>query len=287
MVGIRELPQLPLSSSLTQLRELCHAPQGHQASPSSILPTNLGIDSDLPQAGLLRGKVHEWLGLLPPESHATPLATPIKEKTWSPPLSLLIHLACSALAQADNTQARVVWVARPGASGFSVRPYSPALGARGTAHSRDLLASSLFVSATSPAQRLWAADLALRSRAAIAVIVDAAGFDLPATRRLQLAAESSSSICFLARPPWEQTVLSASTTRWLVRTCPSPNLSPTSTPTPTRRWTVSLLRCKGMQPAPGAPRLWTLERDHATRAFSVVPDLRDRSHQTQTLRLTG
>lgn len=279
MDGVRKVPQLPTPSSLTQLRELCHPPCAPQNHQSAIFPTNLGLDGDLPQGGLARGKVHEWLGILPPES-VTPSSTKtIKEKTWSPPLSLLIHLARSALAQADNTQARVVWVARPVASGFSVRPYSPALGARGPAHSHDLLASSLFVAASSPAQRLWAADLALRSRAAIAVIVDAAGFDLPATRRLQLAAESSSSICFLARPPWEQTVLSASTTRWLVRTCPSSNSA--------RRWTVSLLRCKGMQPAPEAPRLWTLERDHATRAFSVVPDLRDRSDQTPTLRLTG
>jgi len=280
MVGVHQLPQLPSSSRLTELRHLCHAPLTPQTQSIPVIPTNLGLDSDLPQGGLARGKVHEWLGILPPESAAP---TSVKEKTWSPPLSLLIHLAHAALVQADNTQARVVWVARPGASGFSVRPYSPALGAKSGENlpQRDLLASSLFVSTSSPAQRLWAADLALRSRSAIAVIVDASGFDLPATRRLQLAAESSTGICFLARPPWEQSVLSASTTRWLVRTSPSPILS--------RRWTVSLLRCKGMQPAPEAPRLWTLERDHATRAFSVVPDLRDRSHQTQTtpIRLTG
>ncbi|MBX3380760.1 MAG: hypothetical protein KF805_11765 [Phycisphaeraceae bacterium] len=284
MIGIRQLPQPPAISGLTELRRLCQGSVGPHSVSTPILPTNLGLDSDLPQAGLARGKVHEWLGLLPPEPRppATPIPTPLKEKTWSPPLSLLIHLAHSALAQADSTQARVVWVTRPDA-GFSVRPYAPALGAEtGTSlPARDLIASSLFVSASSPAQRLWAADLALRSRAAIAVIVDAAGFDLPATRRLQLAAEASTGICFLARPPWEQSVLSASTTRWLVRTCPSSIFS--------RRWTVSLLRCKGMQPAPGAPRLWTLERDHATRAFSVVPDLRDRPDQTPTIpvRLTG
>ncbi|MBL8885511.1 MAG: hypothetical protein JNK16_02525 [Phycisphaerales bacterium] len=291
MVGVHTLSQLPSPSRLTELRHLCHAPQSHASAPA--FPTNLGLDKDLPESGLARGKVHEWLGVLPPESSSPPTKEKTQEKTWSPPLSLLIHLAHSALAQADNTQARVVWIARPAASGFSVRPYSPALGARPSPKpsagpgagpetnlvERDLIASSLFVSASSPAQRLWATDLALRSRAAIAVIADASGFDLSATRRLQLAAEASGVLCLLTRPAHEQSVLSASTTRWLVRTCPSP--------THTRRWTVALLRCKGVQPAPKAPRLWTLERDHATRAFAVVPNLRDRPHQTQPLRLTG
>ncbi|MGH7242133.1 MAG: ImuA family protein [Phycisphaerales bacterium] len=252
--------------------------------------TGLGFDHDLPQRGLAFGRVHEWLGLLPPVADENESASAHRKNAWSPPLTLLIHLAHAALGEADNTQLRVVWIAHSGATGSCLRPYAPALGAGSPdlgGRGRTLLSSSLFVSAASPSHRLWATDLALRSRAAIAVIADATGFDLGATRRLQLAAEASGVLCLLTRPAYEQSVLSASTTRWLVRTCPSPASSPICSPIPARRWTVSLLRCKGVQPAPGAPRLWTLERDHATRAFSVVPDLRDRSCQTPQIRLTG
>ena len=282
MIGACQYAQTPSIPELAELRRICESPHACSQPQALILKTGLGLDADLPGRGLPFGRVHEWLGLLPPSTEAPSQHKPTRNNTWSPPLSLLIQLAHAALGEAENTQSRIVWIARPGATGCSLRPYPPALGAGspdGAPRRRDLIASSLFVSASSPSQRLWATDLALRSRAAIAVIADASGFDLGATRRLQLAAEASGVLCLITRPAHEQSVLSASTTRWLVRTCPSS--------TSARRWTVSLLRCKGVQPAPGAPRLWTLERDHATRAFAVVPHLRDRSHQAQTLRLTG
>ncbi|MBN8599051.1 MAG: hypothetical protein J0L78_15370 [Planctomycetes bacterium] len=286
MIGPCQVLQTPAITALPDLRRICESPRFQPGQAPRILPTALGLDRDLPEQGLAFGRVHEWLGLLPPVTDGGEQTSHWK-KAWSPPLTFLIHLARAALGVADNTQSRIVWIARPGGAGSSLRPYAPALGAGSADTSRrNLLASSLFVSASSAPERLWAADLALRSRAAIAVIADGSGFDLSATRRLQLAAEASGVLCLITRPAYEQSVLSASTTRWLVRTCPSPSLSATS-PNLARRWTVSLLRCKGVQPAPGAPRLWTLEHDHATRAFAVVSDLRDRSHQTQTLRLTG
>ncbi|MBS0192151.1 MAG: hypothetical protein U0573_05935 [Phycisphaerales bacterium] len=253
-------PPNPAPAGLDELRRLCR----QDPAEVSVLPTGLGIDPDLPHAGLLRGRVHEWLGL---ESSDT--AGPNPGRFWSPPSTLLVHLAQAALHQADNAQARLVWVGR------EIWPYPSVLAAP---QGNDPLSCSLFVDATSPAQRLWAVDLALRSRAAIAVIANGAELDLASTRRLQLAAEASGAICFLARPPWERSVLSASATRWLVQTAPSPNRA--------RRWTVSLLRCKGSHEA---TRLWTLERDHATRSFALVPNLRDRSGQATPapIRLVG
>lgn len=124
------------------------------------------------------------------------------------------------------------------------------------------LSRCLVVRAASAADRLWAADLALRG--GVVVVADGSGLDLPATRRLQLAAEAGGGLCLLARPAREEKELSASATRWRVECAPSPTMN--------RRWRVGLLRCKGMRP--GGAREWVVE--HATGALRVAPDLRDR-----------
>lgn len=82
---------------------------------------------------------------------------------------------------------------------------------------RSLLACSLLLDARDHAERLWAVDVCLRSPAVAAVIVDASGFDMAATRRLQLAAESrQGALGLLVRPPHELSRLSAASTRWRV-----------------------------------------------------------------------
>jgi hypothetical protein len=133
------------------------------------------------------------------------------------------------------------------------------------------LLASCFVRAGKSEDRLWAADLALRSGVTSVVIVDGSGFDMADTRRLQLAAESRGGVCLLARPSWEASHLSAASTRWLVRAVHSPIA--------TRRWSVELLRCKmhGFT-AGGAAigRSWIMESDHATGTLRVVADVCDR-----------
>ena len=208
------------------------------------------IDAVLPEHGLTRGAIHEWLGV----------AESDQSTEWSPPLLFLVHIARQAMESAPQETRHLVWIGRP------VWPYAPAF------REQQLLARSLFVRASRPADRLWAADLALRSRAAAAVIIDARGFDLAATRRLQLAAEAGSGLGMLARPPRERTALSAATTRWGLSVCPSP--------TATRRWTVELLRCKGLRPS-HAPA-WTLEHDRATCVIRLVSDILDRPGRTET-----
>lgn len=257
------------------------------------------MDAVLPGGGLARGALHEWLAAAPDEGTL--------RGAWRPPLAILIHLVRRALANATTTNVarnatpwdvrsttpkvmrngtpgdvrsaeptdapdavpmnavspvvalhRCVWI------GPAIWPYPVALHAQDPA----LLANSLFLRVCNAPQRLSTAVTVLQSRAAAVVVADGSGFDLTATRRLQLAAETGSAICLLARPPWERGELSAARTRWLIRPRPAPPDA--------QRWTVELLRCKGVQPTdPEACRLWTLERRHATRDVVVAADVGD------------
>jgi len=282
---------------IRHLRDRCSS-LGARAVDLGAVSTGLSdLDAVLPHGGLDRGAVHEWLGIaenqpVEPDftsSHAAPSpVSPARPSRSRPrhnaplPLAILLWLATRAAASDPTGQGHLVWV------GPAVWPYPPALVQAGP----SLLNRSLFVAARSPADRLWATDVALRSRAACVVIADATGLDLASTRRLQLAAEAGGGLCLLARPPHESVELSASSTRWLVRWSPSPAAS--------RRWSVELLRCKGQrQPsrvrehvrslptfshvvhdeqaprahARGPDAIWILERDHETRHLRVVPDL--------------
>ncbi len=240
------------------LRATC---EGKQYQGSGVCPTAWGpIDRALPGQGLGVAKVHEWIGTSqhgPPGRHAR------ARGTWLPPLSILTHLARQAAGIGHGGGGLVLWV------GEAVWPFPAAMV---DCAADPLLSRSVFVRAASAGERLWAADLALRSSAAAVVIADGSRFDLSATRRVQLAAEAGGGICFLARPPWERAELSAAFTRWGVRVSPPDPRSAHHT----RRWTVELLRCKGAQPAGAAPRCWTLEHDRATRHGLVVSELLDR-----------
>jgi protein ImuA len=106
-------------------------------------------------------------------------------------------------------------------------------------------------------QRLWAIDQSLRCPGVSAVLADASGLDMAASRRLQLAAEAGGTLGLLARPPSEVKSLSAAATRWVV----SPRVSES------RRvsWRVELRRCKAGSlwsgARAGSVREWVLEWD--------------------------
>lgn len=233
---------------LDRLREtICTRRRGE------VVPTGIPeIDAALPGGGLACGQVHEWLGI---EDGS--------RRQWSPPIWAMMGLTAGA-ALADGH--RSVWI------GQSVWPYAAAI--------QDIH-QHLFVRAGTSAERLWAADLSLRSRAAVRVFVDATGFDVASTRRLQLAAEAGGGMCLLARPSWERGELSAASTRWLVSwgACglsgPRDICSTRDVRTIAPRWSVELLRCKGMRPMTRT-NVWVLERDHATRTLRVVADVFDR-----------
>jgi protein ImuA len=241
---------------LQHLREAC---AGERALSGDVLGLGLGpIDAVMPRGGLRVGAVHEWLGLCRPAGERS------SRQFWTPPLSMLIHVARRAITGADVQTRAVVWI------GAKVWAHPPVLS--------TLLDVSLFVRAERPAQRLWAADLALRSGAAGAVIADGTGLDMASTRRLQLAAEAGRTICVLARPEWEASMLSAATTRWRVTPAPVASVIARGTHI-RRRWIVELLRCKGMQPTSKSARRWLVEDDHAARAGLVVADILD-GHDT-------
>jgi protein ImuA len=230
-----------------------------QRASSNFVATKWGtIDASLPDGGLSRRGVHEWIGVADGG---------VARKMWRPPLALMVYLA--GRAQAATRTKRVVWI------GSSVWPYPVAIAAQG----QELLSHSLFVRTRQSAERLFAAELLLRSRNATALIMDGAGMDLTASRRLQYAAETGAALCMVVRPPWEADRLSAASTRWLVRTSAEAVLK--------QRWIVELLRCKGMQPnCSGAMPRWSLERNHATRDIVVVSDVGDGHRSTQVAERT-
>lgn len=218
---------------------------------SLAAPVSLGIpeiDDTLPLGGLALGAVHEWIGVSTLGEQGS-----ARRGWWSPPLALLLHVALRV--GGVGVPRGCVWV------GEAVWPLATHLARA------EALETSLCVRAPAPEERVWAADLALRSRAAGVVVADASGLDLASTRRLQLAAEAGGGVCLLARPPAERGELSAAMTRWMVSWCASPIA--------TRRWTVELLRCKGMRPKAGARGLWVLEQDRATRRLGVAAYLAD------------
>jgi len=176
------------------------------------------------------GYLHEWFDETP-----GPLRGPV---------CLLTHLAGRALAEDGGY---VVWVGR------RCWPYGRLLARGGD---RRLLERSVFVDAPNDAAKLWAVDVALRCEAVSAVVADGAGFDMAATRRLQLAAKAGRAVGLLARPPDERGERSAAATRWSVK--PVVNRDGTRP-----RWRVTPLRCKAGAGSPLAHLRLPIDRDNA------------------------
>lgn len=171
------------------------------------------------------GAIHEWF-VMPADASKPTGRPPVA------PICVLSHLAGRAL---EAEGGYVVWVGR------RCWPYGRLL-ARG--ENRDLLERSIFVDAVNDASRLWAVDVALRCEAVCAVIADGTGLDMPATRRLQLAARAGRSVGLLARPPAELRGLSAAATRWIVTAVANHQSHHP-------RWRVRQIRSKG-----GPYRMW-------------------------------
>ncbi len=235
--------------------------------------------TDVP--GLARGVLHEWLGL----EHARPGGAPHSSSRdfarrgtldrWTPPLSLLTHLAEQALRQPMGASTSgagwVLWIGR------RVWPYGRTLmgqavvresmtGSRrapvtrdddalcsfdlewhareDARHAEQLFSRSLLLDPAHDEARLWAIDGALRCPGVAAIVADGSTLSMVATRRLQLAAAEGGALALIARPPWEARELSAATTRWRVRRAPR---SPRPDARVPMRWQLQLLRAKGLQ----------------------------------------
>ncbi len=183
-----------------------------------------------------------------------------RDVLWCPPLSVLTSLAQRALALAQR-DTWVVWIGRRVAPYPRTMVRPGALSDAGVEGGDRLLKRSLFVFARDVAARVWASDLALRSPAVQAVIVDGSTFDMAQTRRLHLLAKARDKWVLAARPPGERGQLSAAATRWHLMWEPSTNESSSTEIDPC--WRMSLIRGVGV-PFELYSQNWLLEWNHAT-----------------------
>jgi len=228
----------------------CGTPDRQEQRPT--LPTGWSaIDTALGGGGLSMAALHEWFGVAPCSSQDAGRNHETRPHPWTPPLGLIVHLVRRAM-DIGSYGGWVVWVGR------CCFPYGGVLvGANGHL---PLLDRSIFVTANRPDDRLWAVDLALRCPVVNMVVADGSGFDMAATRRIQLVAKSHHTPALVVRPPWEASQLSAAQTRWLVRWDASGKPVDDESILLNPRWNVALLRCKGISPD-SSPREWALEWD--------------------------
>ena len=117
---------------------------------------------------------------------------------------------------------------------------------------------------------LWAMEEGLRSRAVAAVIGEVETLSTPASRRLQLAAESAGVTGFVLHRSAGSAGTSAAVTHWRITALPSmPVAGEPGIGRP--RWRVELLRCRG-----GMPAAWDVEACDATGHVAVSAALADR-----------
>lgn len=202
------------------------------------------VDASL-GGGLLTGAVHEWVG-----QETDELAGRGRNRAIQHPLGLLMHLMRQAMSVGNGWG---MWVGR----GCLAYPH-------GLVNEQQVLSRLLWVEPADVAGRLWAIDLAARCEGMAVVVADGTGLDMAGTRRLQLAAEAGGTLLLLARPWPERQVLSAATTRWVVR--------PAVSPTDWARWEIELWRCKGSQRGNGTEgrHAWIVEARHERGQGLVV-----------------
>ena len=113
-----------------------------------------------------------------------------------------------ALATLSQAGKYLAWIAPP------YLPYAPALAA-----AQIDLQKILVVRTRSPLETLWAAEQALRANACGAVLVwPAPNADYATLRRLQIAAEGRSTVCFIFRPVAAETAASPAPLRLRLET---------------------------------------------------------------------
>ncbi len=220
-------------------------------------------DRPVPPEALAVG-LHEWLA---PEEGG---------RAWLPPETVLADLAWRAIlndgdpAPESLTGDRVAWIGR------RCWPYPPSLVRRDPTGDGDhrLLERSIFVDPRTRDELVWAADLALRCPGIAAVVADGSGLQMPASRRLRLAAVAGGTLGLLARPDRERRSLSTAHARWAIAPWRAPRGAGCGTmgaadvgggvDPADQAWMVELLRCKGVQPSIGSARRWVVRREHAT-----------------------
>jgi len=189
------------------------------------------------QHDLALGVVHEWMSVEEPP--------PLAHDGWIAPHGALVALAWRVVLSPHWSmvaERRVAWVGR--------RVWPSPRSMIDEHGSRALLAASLFIDPaptervsgepirTERSNRLWAAEQALACDGICAVIFDADGFDMVASRRTQLAsvrARDRPAVLAIAVRPWSQRAeLTAAVSRWAIRPVPSDASAPS--------WSAELMR---------------------------------------------
>jgi len=214
------------------------------ARPGGALPFGVAaLDAHLPDAGLLRGALHEIAGGGPDELHAAAATL----------------FTAGILARLDGP---VVWCAvggdlfPPGLAGVGLTP-----------------ARLLHAAAPDEKTVLLVMEEALRHPGLAAVVGELARLPMVAARRLVLAAEKTGVMALALRRRREghaaQTGLTPAATRWRITPLPS---VPLAVPGVGRaRWRVELTRCRGAEMGN-----WVMEACDAQGCLGVPGQLGDR-----------
>lgn len=129
--------------------------------------------------------------------------------------------------------------------------------------------------ATNDREILWAMEEGLNSPVLAAVIGEVGTLPALASRRLQLAAETSGVTAFVLHRQGMAAAASSAVTRWRIAALPGvPVADEPGVGRPL--WRADLLRCRG-----GLPASWNVEACDATGLVSLSPALGDRSAPSQ------
>jgi hypothetical protein len=232
--------------------QACPSLSALQDSNSSSPLATLGIreiDAALLEGGLAFGAVHECC-------FESEVGSQEKKLWYAPTFFLSALLGETFRRVCFHEQQIVAWVGR------RIWPTPHILSTLTPADSWSWEKQAVLLKPASKEKRLWSAIQLLRSPATLAVIVDAHGFHLPATRRIQLAARKNNALCLLVRPPWEMALPSTAISKWQIRPVDSENAA--------LRWKVKLLSAKSL-PAPLEWDVeWQEERENETPALALV-----------------
>jgi protein ImuA len=213
------------------------------------------LDALAPGGSFARGAIHELLS-----SDSSPA-----------PLSLALLLAKSAAQHSiQNLKSKIqngsalVWLDP------HRRLYPPALATAGV----DL--SRLFIlRPTNREQEIWSLAEVLRCRGVGAAVASMGKLSRVEARRLQLAAETGSSVGILLRPAGRISQTYAAATRWLVE--------PARGERTVQRWKIKLLHGHGGRIGQSV----YLEKCRETNTVRATEQLADRAIETQVLRASA
>ncbi len=244
------MPDDTRSERLAALRRRLEVLERAGRPVAQVLPFGVAaIDRALPGGGLALGALHELRGAGPDEEDGAVAAAFLAGilTRLLPPRPVLWCLAAGDL-------------------------HGPGLAAHGLGPERVLLGRC-----HGDEEVLWAMEEGLRSPALAAVIGEVAELTATASRRLQLAAESSGVTAFALRR-WrngdqagrQRAAPNAAVTRWEIAALPG-DLASGEPGLGRPRWRVALWRSRG-----GNPASWMVEAGDATGHVSVVAELADR-----------